>query len=82
MEHQNIEYKQCWRDEFIKWICGFANATGAKIYIGIDDKGIVSGIENPKKLLEDVPNKTKDILGILTSGNNAEKILSFIAENG
>jgi ATP-dependent DNA helicase RecG len=69
MEHQNVEYKQIWRDEYIKWICGFANASGGKIYIGIDDKGIVSGIENPKKLLEDIPNKTRDVLGILVDVN-------------
>lgn len=29
-ESQNIEYKQGWRDEYLKWICGFANATGVK----------------------------------------------------
>lgn len=34
-ESQNIEYKQGWRDESLKWICGFANATGGKIYIGV-----------------------------------------------
>ncbi len=28
-EDQNIEYKQSWRDEYLKWICGFANATEA-----------------------------------------------------
>ncbi len=27
-ESQNIEYKQSWRDEYLKWICGFANAQG------------------------------------------------------
>ena len=26
-ESQNIEYKESWRDEYLKWICGFANAT-------------------------------------------------------
>ena len=25
-ESQNIEYKESWRDEYLKWICGFANA--------------------------------------------------------
>jgi len=25
-ENQNIEWKESWRDEYIKWICGFANA--------------------------------------------------------
>ena len=24
-ESQNIEYKESWRDEYLKWICGFAN---------------------------------------------------------
>ncbi|WP_254424817.1 helix-turn-helix domain-containing protein [Capnocytophaga sp. oral taxon 878] len=27
-ETQNIEYKSSWRDEYLKWICGFANANG------------------------------------------------------
>ena len=24
-ESQNIEYKESWRDEYLKWICGFEN---------------------------------------------------------
>ncbi len=69
MENQNIEYKESWRDEYIKWISGFANANGGKIYIGINDNGIVTGITDAKRLLEDIPNKTKDILGILVDVN-------------
>ena len=30
-ESQSIEYKQSWRDEYLKWICGFANAIGGNI---------------------------------------------------
>lgn len=36
-ESQNIEYKESWRDEYLKWICGFANAHGGRIYIGVND---------------------------------------------
>jgi len=68
-ENQNIEYKTSWRDEYLKWICGFANASGGKIYIGKDDNGNVVGIENAKKLLEDIPNKAKDILGVIVDVN-------------
>ena len=25
-EHQNIEWKESWDDEYLKWICGYANA--------------------------------------------------------
>lgn len=64
-ESQNIEWKESWRDEYIKWIGGFANASGGKLFIGIDDKGEVSGLDDAKKLLEDIPNKVRDILGIV-----------------
>ena len=33
-ESQNIEHKESWRDEYLKWICGFANAQGGRVYIG------------------------------------------------
>lgn len=69
MENQNTEYKETWRDEYIKWVCGFANADGGNIYIGIDDNGNIKGIDNAKKLTQDLPNKIKDILGILVSVN-------------
>ena len=68
-ETQNTEWKASWRDEYLKWICGFANAKGGKIYIGKDDNGNVVGVANAKKLLEDIPNKTKDILGIIVDVN-------------
>jgi ATP-dependent DNA helicase RecG len=42
-EDQNIEFKESWRDEYLKWICGFANAQGGKIFIGKDDDGKVVG---------------------------------------
>lgn len=35
------------------------------MFIGVGDKGNVVGIQNAKKLSEDLPNKIKDILGIL-----------------
>ncbi len=30
-ESQNIEYKESWRDEYLKWVCEFANAQGGSI---------------------------------------------------
>ena len=68
-ENQNIEWKESWRDGYLKWICGFANAQGGKIIIGKDDKGKVVGINNVKKLLEDIPNITSDVLGVVVDVN-------------
>ncbi len=53
-ESQNIEYKESWRTEYLKWICGFANAQGGIIYIGIDDAGKVVGVKDIKKLMDDI----------------------------
>lgn len=68
-ETQNIEYKSSWRDEYLKWICGFANANGGTIFIGKDDSGNVVGISDSKRLMEEIPNKVKDTLGILVEVN-------------
>jgi ATP-dependent DNA helicase RecG len=50
-ESQTIEYKSSWRDEYLKWICGFANSNGGSIFIGKDDSGKVVGLADSKKLL-------------------------------
>ena len=68
-ETQNIEYKSVWKDEYLKWICGFANAQGGTLYIGKDDNGNVLGVKDAKKLLEELPNKITTILGIVTPVN-------------
>lgn len=50
-ESQNIEYKESWRDEYLKWLCGFANAQGGTIYIGIYNAGNAVGVKEVKKLI-------------------------------
>ncbi len=69
LESQNIEFKLNWRDEYLKWICGFANAYGGTIFIGKDDTGKVVDLKDAKKLLEEIPNKVRDTLGILVDVN-------------
>lgn len=57
----------------MKWICGFANAQGGILYIGKNNDGVITGIGQAKKLLEDLPNKLRDILGILADVNLHEE---------
>ncbi|MFA7444870.1 MAG: ATP-binding protein [Flavobacteriaceae bacterium] len=72
-EQQNIEYKQNWHDDYLKWVCGFANAQGGVIFIGKDDNGNVIGIEDYKKLMDDIPNKIRNIMGITVEVNLYEE---------
>jgi ATP-dependent DNA helicase RecG len=64
-EKQNIEYKQSWHDDYLKWVCGFANAIGGVIYIGKDDDGKLVHLNDYAKLLEDIPNKIRNWMGII-----------------
>ena len=57
-ETQNIEFKESWRDEYQKWICG--NAQGGVLYVGVKDNGEVCGVQDAKKLTEDIPNKMRE----------------------
>ncbi len=68
-EQQNIEYKRSWHDDYLKWICGFANAHGGTVFIGKDDDGKTIGVEDYKKLMDDLPNKIRDVLGIMAEVN-------------
>ncbi|MCR6637857.1 MAG: putative DNA binding domain-containing protein [Sporocytophaga sp.] len=79
-EQQNIEYKQSWHDDYLKWICGFANAQGGVIFIGKDDTGKVVGIDDYKKLMDDIPNKIKNSMGISSEINLHEEKGKYFIE--
>ena len=65
-ENQTIEYKESWHDKYLSWICGYANAQGGTIYFGIEDgtKKPV-GVKDVNSLMESIPNKIRDTMGIV-----------------
>ena len=79
-EQQNIEYKQSWHDDYLKWVCGFANAQGGLIFIGKDDNGNIVGVADYKKLMDDIPNKIKNAMGIMVEVNLHEEKGKYFIE--
>ena len=79
-EQQNIEYKQSWHDDYLKWVCGFANAQGGVIFIGKDDNGNVVGVADYKKLMDDIPNKIRNAMGITAEVNLHEEEGKYFIE--
>ena len=73
LEKQNIEWKESWHDDYLKWVSAFANAEGGVLYIGKDDKGKVVGVSNYEKLLVNLPNKISNKLGVLCDINHHEE---------
>ena len=72
-ECQNIEYKTSWHDKYLEWICGFANAQGAVMYLGVNDDHEVVGLEHVDRLMEDIPNKIANSMGLVVDVNLHEK---------
>ena len=74
-ENQVIEWKESWQDKYLEWICGYANAQGGTLYIGVDDDGNVKGLDSKiiKRLLEDIPNKITAAFGMTCDVNERKK---------
>ncbi len=68
-EKHDLEFKQSWRDEYLKWICAFANTHGGSLYIGVKDNGEFCGVKDYRKLSEDIPNKILQAMGLICEVN-------------
>ena len=66
-ESQVVEWKESWQDKYLEWICGYANAQGGTLYIGIDDDGNVKGDD-------------KQIIMAVTHSEQ-KRLLAFMGEN-
>jgi ATP-dependent DNA helicase RecG len=79
-EQQNIEFKSSWHDDYLKWVCGFANAQGGTIFIGKDDNGNTIDVPDYKRLMDDIPNKIRNSMGITVEVNLHEENKSHFIE--
>jgi ATP-dependent DNA helicase RecG len=73
VENQNTEWKEAWHDEYLHAVCAFANANGGILEIGRDDKGVAVGLANARKLLEALPNKLRNAMGVVSDVDLADE---------
>ena len=59
-ESETVELKEIVVDDIKKEITAFANCDGGKLYIGVNDDGIVVGIENSDEAIQKVGNMVRD----------------------
>jgi ATP-dependent DNA helicase RecG len=64
IEDQHTEFKESWNDDYMRTLAAFANSEGGTLIVGKNDKGDIIGIDNSKYLLENLPNKINQKLGI------------------
>lgn len=78
MELEEVEWKWSWRDEYLKWICGYANTNGGILNIGVNDDGYVVGVEDPDQMQETLPDKITSRLGVLV---NINVVTTYLGNN-
>ena len=61
-ESERIEYKSQMIDDIYKEVIAFANTDGGVIYIGIDDKGNLTGIDNVDETYTRLTNCIRDAI--------------------
>ncbi len=89
-EGLNIEFKRQYVKDLNKTVVAFANTSGGKIYIGVDDYGEVVGLSNPDEELLKLTNSIRDTIKpdvtLLTSGSiesiNGKSVIILEVQKG
>lgn len=59
-ESETVELKSKVETDIVKEVIAFANSQGGTIYVGVDDKGSLIGVENADKTILQVNNMVRD----------------------
>ena len=61
-ESETVELKEVFVDDIKKEIIAFANCNGGKLYIGVQDDGIVLGLDDPDATALQISNMVRDAI--------------------
>lgn len=61
-ESETVELKEVFVDDIKKEIIAFANCNGGKLYIGVQDDGIVVGLDDPDATALQISNMVRDVI--------------------
>ena len=89
-ESETVELKEVFVDDIKKEIIAFANCNGGKLYIGVQDDGIVVGLDDPDATALQISNMVRDaikpditmFLHYETLEENGKKIVAVDIQRG
>jgi len=61
-ESETVELKAIVVEDIKKEVIAFANCEGGKLYIGVQDDGTVSGVDNPDETSLQISNMVRDAI--------------------
>ncbi len=59
-ESETVELKSAYVENIKKEILAFANTSGGKLYVGVQDTGTVTGLNNPDEIALKISNSVRD----------------------
>jgi len=77
-----MKWESGWRDDYLRWVCGFASAEGGVLVLGRNDDGVVVGLPDTRRLLEELPNKVRDLPGIMVDVAHGSPAPALRWDNG
>lgn len=89
-ESETVELKEVFVDDIKKEIIAFTNCNGDKLYIGVQDDGIVVGLDDPDATALQISNMVRDaikpditmFLHYETLEENGKKIVAVDIQRG
>jgi ATP-dependent DNA helicase RecG len=89
-ENENIELKEIYTSDLKKEVVAFANTNGGTIYIGVQDNGNITGLDNANFVMQQISNALRDSITAsedairmmikMTDGDSFENNRSLIQE--
>ena len=61
-ESETVELKAIVVEDIKKEVIAFANCEGGRLYIGVQDDGTVSGLDNPDETSLQISNMVRDAI--------------------
>ncbi len=68
MESMTVEYKRELSEDLEKEVVAFLNSLGGELFIGVNDEGIISGVQNPNQLSLTIIDRIKNNIRPATMG--------------
>lgn len=59
-ENEKVEFKSSFGDDVIISLVAFANTKGGTVYVGVDDSGVIKGVDVNKETLAQWINEVKN----------------------
>ena len=64
LENDRLEWKEIWKNDYLKVIAAFYNTDGGTLVVGRNDSGDYVGVNSPNKVAKEISDTISNKIGI------------------